>query len=195
MERQRIQSLVETLQADKTGAAGCGDTPGDGDEPRFVWSPDPSTFDADVLAFLLNYWLCLPRRDDLPLASEFRYVDMAFALGNLMVLEVVDEGWDCRYLYYGPEIVASTGESMSGRRTSELDPTNAVRPFLMAAYRAVVLRREPLFTLHPQSSLFEATQQLILPLSAEADGSVCQLLVGLVPGQRPTLEQDERSVA
>ena len=195
MERQRIQSLVESLQAHKAGAAARGGVPGDCDEPRFVWSPEPSEVDADVLAFLLNYWLCLPRRDDLPLASEFRYVDMAFALGNLMVLDVVDEGWDYRYLYYGPEIVAATGESMSGRRASELDPTNAARPFLLAAYRAVVLRREPLFTEHTMSSLFDPTRQLILPLSAEDDGGVSQLLVGLVPGQQRVLEQDERSVA
>ena len=99
---------------------------------------------------------------------------MAFALGNLIVLDVVDDGWDYKYLYYGPEIIASTGSSMSGRHASDVEPGSYLPTFLIAAYRAVLLRREPLFTAHkpPLAAGVEAWRRLILPLADDEDGGV-----------------------
>jgi diguanylate cyclase (GGDEF)-like protein/PAS domain S-box-containing protein len=97
-----------------------------------------------------------------------------------MVVEPIDGGRDFHYRSYGRALVRHYGRDLAGTRTSAVG--NHVARFSAAIYRAVMLRGEPVFTIHePPSSIFvRQWSRVVLPL-VSCDGTVSRILVGAVP--------------
>ncbi|MDP6833172.1 MAG: PAS domain-containing protein [Alphaproteobacteria bacterium] len=150
--------------------------------PKVVWSPQAADLDEEVLRILLNYWTALPHGQSLPLSSAVDPMGMKAALGHIMLLEVVDDGWDFRYRVYGSAIAARSGFDATGKLVSEL-PIAPMAPFFMATYRACIERGAHLFARHvpPAEIQVVSWDRLILPLEDGA-GQINRLLVGNVAG-------------
>jgi hypothetical protein len=148
-----------------------------------VWRPTADDLKHAPLQFLLTHWTGHRRADRLPSHDIARPELLRPALGNIMLLDVLDDGWDYRYRVYGTRIAQASGFDMTGKRTSELKITNSSQFFLIC-YRSVLDQREPLYTEHSPPLQISVTRwhRLILPLD-DAMGKITRLLVGNVAGE------------
>lgn len=151
--------------------------------PKLIWSPETADLDHAPLRFLMDYWRGLRDGDDLPRASAIDPTGMRPALGNVMLLDVLQGGADFRYRLYGSNIALHAGFDMTGKRVSDIKTGSAVATFFTLVYQAVLKRREPIYTEHRPPATISVTKwhRLILPLT-DADGAINRLLVGNMPG-------------
>lgn len=147
--------------------------------PRIIWDPRPDQIEVSLLANVLGYWNEIRGGRELPSPDDVDPFDFKYALGYIMLLDVLDHGEDFHYRLYGSEIAAAYQGNMEGRRTSEFK--GFIGKFFMATYRAVLIRRIPVFTEHqpPPNVFVKSWRRLILPLAK--DGEIVRLLVGNVP--------------
>lgn len=151
--------------------------------PDILWNPTPANLPDRRLHDLLAYWERLRPADGLPRLSDIDPVAMGDSVGYVMLLEAVPEG-DFRYRLYGSRIAERSGFDMTGKRTSEILPSNPAIPlFFGAVYRAASVRRVPVHTRHVPPSQIQVVdwRRLILPL-AGTDGRI-DFLVGNIPGE------------
>lgn len=149
--------------------------------PELVWSPDSADLACDILAFLRRYWLDRREGGGLPLSRAIDALELVPALGYVMLMEPVDGGTDFLYRVYGSRIVDYSKTEMTGKRVSDV-PSPSVSAYFIATYRAVCIRREPLYTYHRSrlAQFYTQWERLILPF-VNADGQIDRLLVGNVP--------------
>lgn len=151
--------------------------------PAARWQPAPADLDHAALRFLLAHWQGLAEPGALPLYSRIDAIALKPALGYIMLLDVLDDGWDYRYRVYGSEIARLARRDYTGLRTSELNVGAVVPMFYIAGYRAVSRRRIPLYTRNqtPPEVSTHSWSRLILPL-VDAEDRIVRFLVGNVPG-------------
>lgn len=152
-------------------------------KPRIVWDPLEHELNAEPLRFLARYWRAKRVGDGLPGIDIVDPLALKPALGYIMLLDVLDDGWDYRYRIYGSNIVQRFGRDLTGKRTSDISKTAFTGIFYLAGYRAVLERRLPLFTVSASPKYVAAVDwwRLALPLAAP-DGTIARLLVGNMPG-------------
>lgn len=153
-----------------------------GHKPTIQWSPPAERLIAPQLRSLLEYWTGLAVGGQLPNRHSIDPAAMRPALGYVMLIDVVDRGRDFRYRLYGSMIARVSALDMTGRLASEHPASTYVNEFALAANRAVVERRLPLYT-ERSPALAEHTarwQRIGLPLTNDA-GEVTRLLAGTVP--------------
>jgi hypothetical protein len=192
MDNILAATLARDLAAGDTKSAADLFLANGGQPPRVVWGPRPDDIDLPPLAFLLRYWDGLPRHSGARF-PHWRRVDpleMREALGHVALIDVVDGGADFIYRVYGTRIAERYGSDLTGRRTSETDGGSYAAAFLVAVYRAVLARREPMFSVHfpsPRSSTAKWTR-VVLPLVGD-DGTIERFLAGIIAGpwRPPTL--------
>jgi len=151
--------------------------------PTFRWNPDTGTLGEAPLEVLFRWWLSKRPAGRLPSIDAVDPVELRGALGYLMILDVLEDGWDYRYRLYGTEIARHAKRDYTGQKTSDLKVFSTIPIFYIACYRAVLARPEPLTT-HNQPPIDVATSswtRLILPLAGH-DGRIARFLVGNVPG-------------
>jgi len=155
----------------------------DAPPPRVRWNPTEQDLPAGPLRFLLAYWQGHMVGDQLPRTAVVEPFALKPALGYVMLLDVLDEGWDYRYRVYGSAIAERLGRDYTGRRTSDIARLSFTGAFYIAAYRAVIARRAPLFTVSPSPRYVAAVDwsRVTLPL-VDGEGAITRLLVGNVPG-------------
>lgn len=159
-------------------------------EPRLRWDPAEDDLPEGPLRFLAGFWRRHHDGDTLPGVDIVDPLALKPALGYLMLLDVLDDGWDYRYRIYGSQIAQRYGRDLTGRRTSDIARTAYTGLFYIAGYRAVLARRRPLFSVSSSPNYVAAVDwsRLALPL-AGPDGTITRLLVGNVPGDwRPATE-------
>jgi len=90
-------------------------------------------------------------------------------------------GDDFRFRTYGSAIASAFGRNMTGRRVSELPPSDA--QFIVAVYKLAKTERVPCVTRHRPSKgvLVEHWLRLVLPLDDERAGRVTVFLSLNVP--------------
>lgn len=147
------------------------------------WQPEPHQIPDNPLRFLLEYWQKLKPAAGIPPASAISPLEMRPALGYILLIDVLDEGWDGRFRLYGTKVAEMYGRDMTGRLLSEIDNGNYISLFFRALYRAVWLSRRPVYSHHepPVRVSVRDWRRLVLPLG-DAEGRVCRFLVGNVPG-------------
>ena len=152
---------------------------------EIIWSPQEIDLENQYLQFLLSYWRALPRVGDLPLAASVDPLQMGPALGNIVVSEVLDDGWDYRFRLFGSRIVDRFGKDLIGQRMSEAEFRSETKAFLIAVYLCVISKREAAFTAHimREHPALLTWWRIILPLQNES-GAVSRFLVGVVPVPR-----------
>ena len=151
--------------------------------PRVKWNPAEADLPAGPLQFLVRYWWDHGADGGLPPLSIVDPLALKPALGYLMLLDVLDDGWDYHYRIYGSEIASRFGRDLTGRRTSDIVKTAYTGNFYIAGYRAVLARREALFTISSSPSYVAAVDwwRLALPL-VDRTGAISRMLVGNLPG-------------
>lgn len=150
--------------------------------PSIVWAPDADRLTGyPRLSYLLRYWSERRRGSALPLSSEIDAIDLAPALGYVMLMEPIADGDDFVYRVYGTLIAQHSGTEMTGKRVRDV-PIPLVAVYFLATYRAVRLARMPMFAHHSTHHDIQIAQwdRLILPF-VNAEGAVDRLLVGNVP--------------
>ncbi len=149
--------------------------------PHIKWSPQLEDLKSEELASLLRYWESLRKDHKLPFSRQVDPYDMQLDLGHVMLMDVLDHGYDFRYCVYGADIARRYGRDMTGWKTSAIGQGNYIASFFLAGYKAVVQKQMPLFTRHvpPPWVNVQEWHRLILPLAGE-DGAVSRLLVGYV---------------
>ena len=163
---------------------------------RADWIASTAQLPDDRLQFLFSHWRLLAEQggvDGLPRAAQIDGLDLAPALGNILLLDIERNGLDARYRLYGTKIASRAGRDWTGWLLSDMCRLTRTPAALLyrASYLAAARRRQPLFTEH--SSAFwlptERWQRLILPLADEA-GQPIRFLVGNIGvGYRPLSEE------
>jgi hypothetical protein len=197
MEPQMTQSdnsdVSEALIAEVADEVAAGHSPildalfrGEGlAQPEMIWDPPPQSLPDPRLKEIERIWRALPMPQGIPPAQAVDPLNFIGALGIVMLLDVLAGGQDYRYRVYGADVAGGFGQSMLGRRTSEIPMPAPVRALFLGGYRAVLTQGKPLYTCHPAPPGVPVAHwcRLILPLADEA-GAVSRLLVGNVPGPR-----------
>ncbi|MCC7049052.1 MAG: PAS domain-containing protein [Alphaproteobacteria bacterium] len=191
MDRALISRLAEDILGTQKRAALTALFAENGaPEPRLHWDPPEAELPEGPLRFLAGFWRRRRDGDALPGLDIVDPLALKPALGYLMLLDVLDDGWDYRYRIYGSEIAQRHGRDLTGRRTSDIARTAYTGLFYIAGYRAVLARRQPLFSVSSSPNYVAAVDwsRLALPL-AGPDRTITRLLVGNVPGDwRPATE-------
>lgn len=148
--------------------------------PYLLWQPREADLPAPPLAAIMRWWAGLPRVGALPAAEAIDPQALGPVADHLLVVEPVEGGQDFLYRRYGAAVARADGRDLTGRRASEFG--NHAGLFVAATYRAVLTRRQPLYTEHepPQNLFVTQYDRLVLPL-ADAGGGIGWLVVGNVP--------------
>ena len=152
--------------------------------PTFRWNPELGSLGEAPLEALLRWWQANRPAGGIPSIDMVDAIGLKDALGYLMILDVLEDGWDYRYRLYGTEIARLAKRDYTGQKTSDLKVFSTIPIFYIACYRAGLRRPEPLMT-HNQPPTDVATSswtRLLLPL-AGPDGRIARFLVGNVPGR------------
>ncbi|MFD2207873.1 PAS domain-containing protein [Kiloniella antarctica] len=147
--------------------------------PTVHWNLPEDKLPQPELQFLFKWWKDKKGERMAPSPSDVDPFELKGILGKIAVLEVIDTGEEFKYRLYGSAIMPEPGKDLTGKLLSDI--WTPMRAFFAITYRAVVLRKEPLYTRHePHHSLKMAEwDRIILPLS---DGTeVERIIVALVP--------------
>lgn len=146
--------------------------------PEVAWQPSPADMPVEGLRFLMDYWQVACGDADLPPAEAIDPFTLKPVLGDVIVLEVEEGGRDFRYRLYGTHVADAsrfdwTGRSVEDMRRSLKGPGPA---FYLAIYRAVLMRRQPVYTLSPAGVMFADRfwARLVLPFG----NPVTRIVVG-----------------
>lgn len=167
----------------------------DGSVERIAWISRPAQLPDARLCFLLEHWQSIASaQGGVPGRHTIDVLDLAPAIGNLMMLEVERDGFDAVYRVYGTAVAARAARDWTGFRVSEMNRTTRTPLALLyrACYRAVFSRPAPLYTEHHSPPYLDVRswQRLILPL-ADGDRPCSRFLVCNVPiGHRSLSEED-----
>ena len=153
--------------------------------PQVVVQPQVEQVTQGVLRSLYAYWLELRSDDECPAAAAVDPLAMRFALGQVMLVDVLDGGVDFRVRLFGTIIADRLGFDLTGRRMSDMD--GPIMPFFVTTYRCAMLQQCAIFTRHasPPDIPVAWWERLVLPLS-DTSGAVSRLLVGKVGGPSRT---------
>ncbi|MFN4309660.1 MAG: PAS domain-containing protein [Ferrovibrio sp.] len=182
-DRATLETLAEALLADRRDALEAYFAARGARLESLVWSPSSTVCACPQIAFLINYWQSLRNGAALPAADSISPFGMKPALGHIVLIDMIDDGWDGVFRLYGTKVAETYGADMTGRRISEIDGGNYVSLFFRALYRTASLRRESLYTHHfpPPHVAVESWQRIMLPLQ-DAQGRVTRFLCSNVAG-------------
>lgn len=147
--------------------------------PAIVWAPGVGDLSSKPLDFLIGFWCERKGQQDCPSEEAIDPVDLRPALGSLLVCEPTENLDDFRIRLYGSKLALEMGRDLTGSYISEVQPDSHITTFYLACYRAVALRRAPLFTRHEPSlqSFASEIKRLLLPFGQ--DGKVSRVLAGV----------------
>ena len=140
-------------------------------------APPPERADARLRG-LWEYWKSKRAGTTLPGRAAISPHEMRPWLGNLLLMDVVEEGRDFRYRLHGTQLVQLFGADLTGRLVSALGVPDVDR--LLAEGRRVVESRDAHYT--EETVVAEkqhiAIAKLILPLASNGS-DVDMLIVGI----------------
>ena len=150
-------------------------------KPCLIWNPGPENLPGDQFACFLEWWNQARSNSFAAPLDAVDPMELRSILGHLAVLDVLDGGENFRYRLYGSAIMNEPGRDLTGLLLTDI--WTPLRAFFTITYRAVVQRKEPLYTQHePHHSLkMQVWDRLILPLSNTGD--VNRLIVAIVPSK------------
>ncbi|WP_085904371.1 PAS domain-containing protein [Kiloniella majae] len=149
-------------------------------KPVLIWNQSPENLPGEQLEYFFKWWHQSRGQNFAASPDAVDPLELRSVLGYLAVLDIIDGGEDFKYRLYGSAIMNEPGKDLTGLLLSDI--WTPLRAFFAVTYRAVVLRKEPLYTQHiPHHSLkMQTWDRLILPLSNQHD-EVERLIVAIVP--------------
>ncbi|MEO9903340.1 hypothetical protein [Nisaea sp.] len=155
------------------------------DVGRISFVEDMDVLPEPKLAFLYKLWLDkADPQTGLHNRADFDMLSMLPAVGNIMILDVLRNGFDARYRLYGTEISDFSSRDWTGQTVSEMNRTTQPDLALMyrSVYWAVYESNRPIYSEHlaPVWLSGKIWRRLVLPVSY--GGDVCeQFIVGNIP--------------
>lgn len=173
----RVESWAAQIAANDFGAIEAVFYAHTRQRPTVVWAPSAEQISAPQLRFLLDYWSTLAANGALPTRRQIDPFAIRPALGYVMLIDVVEGGRDFRYRLYGSIIAWVSELDMTGRLMSAHPASIYVTEFALAANRAAVQRRLPIYTERTPALAAKTTrwQRLALPLIDDAGEVTCFL--------------------
>jgi len=150
--------------------------------PSIRWRPAVGDIGPKAMQFALDYWQRAVEALGGPKTRLVDPVQLAPALGYLLLVDVVDDGRDFSYRLYGSVAGSVSGFDMTHKRLSEHPASRYIREFSTALYRAVIERREPVWSHYgPAVAMSTAAwERIVLPL-VDDNNRICRFLVATVP--------------
>ena len=183
-------SWAEPSDADVDAAAadilqGCPPSRLSPDCLAYFFATSPDGLEDEKLSFLFTYWwkhtdpkTGRQERDD------FDMLTLLPAVGNIMILDVLRDGFDARFRLYGTGVATHAGRDWTGSTVSEMNRITQSNLALMyrGLYLAVFRSRQPLYSFHRSPVWLSAKcwRRLVLPMTYE-DGVCSQFIVGNIP--------------
>jgi PAS domain-containing protein len=151
------------------------------------------------LAFLLKYWAAIREAEGrLPIRKDIDVLELRQAIGNIMMLDVLDEGFDARYRVYGTGVVEYAGHDWTGATLSEMCRKTRTPLALLyrACYLAVYRTGRPIYTesMSPSWLAPKAWRRMILPY-ADEQGACVGFMVGNIPVEPRTKDINPKDAA
>jgi len=148
--------------------------------PEIVWSPAPDQLPLEGLRFLLRYWQLARGTNAMPPNGAIDPLALKPVLGHVIILDVLEGGADFRFRLFGTEVAEAarydwTGSTVDDMRRILKGPGPA---FYLAVYRALLRRREPVFTINAAMAIFKSRSWARLVLPHGDGGQVERILVG-----------------
>lgn len=160
-----------------------------------LWFADEGrTLPEPKLQVLLEYWTGLKDKlGRIPGRSDIDILELRQVIGNIMMLEPLDDGFDARYRVYGTGIVEYAGNDWTGHTVSDLAHKSGTPSALLyrACYLAVYRTHRPIYTEHVSAAWLSAKawRRLVLPFGPREDG--CDgFMVGNIPVEPKILGDD-----
>lgn len=156
-----------------------------GDVHRISFVEEMDSLPEPKLAFLYKLWLDKADPETgRHNRADFDMLSMLPAVGNIMILDVLRNGFDARYRLYGTEISDTSSRDWTGHTVSEMNRTTRHELALMyrAVYLAVCESNRPIYSEHlaPVWLSGKIWRRVVLPVSY--GGDVCeQFIVGNIP--------------
>ena len=137
------------------------------------------------LAFLYNYWEAIREaKGRLPARKDIDVLELREAIGNIMMLDVLEEGFDARYRVYGTGVAEYAGNDWTGTTVSEMSRKTTTPAALLyrACYLAVYRTIRPIYTETTSPSWLspKVWRRMILPY-ADDNGACAGFMVGNIP--------------
>jgi len=122
------------------------------------------------LLWVYDYWHACRGDFEMPARSNLQPEQMRPVLGNVMLVDVIDDPLDLRYSLFGSNIAASHGHDYTGQSVRDLMPAQFAE-VIWAQYTEVIEAQHPLvhriiFENDFRSSNYE---RITLPLSADGE--------------------------
>ena len=168
--------------------------------PLVLWSPTIEALPLDPLRFLLTHWNEARGGATMPPVAAIDPVALKPVLGNIIILDVLEDGADFRFRLFGTQVAEAARFDWTGSTVDEMRRTlkGPGPAFYLAVYRALLRRREPVFTLNPAMAVFKDRfwARLVLPHGDATKNRVERILVGnYAIGDKFVSDTDERKLA
>lgn len=157
--------------------------------PNVIWEPQ----EADVHNPVLSSFLQVSRRSCDAFAhcsrALFEMEDLFGIQDNLVAITNRGNGDAFVFEFVGADVALALGRDVIGWNVNQLDaPVNV---FLPALFRAVLVHRAPVFTVHdpPAPHLTQSWRMLTVPL-VEASGEIERIMIAAVPESELTIGLD-----
>lgn len=146
--------------------------------PELVWNPADDSLGDDYLNRVYRWWHKQTTPDGRPPSPKaIDPLALKDLLGNLLVIDVIDNGQDFLVRLYGSKVTEHSRNDTTGQKISEV--WTPLRSYFLVNYRAVHLRQAPLLSRHtpPMDVNINGWKRLILPF--QENDVVTRLLVGI----------------
>ncbi len=151
----------------------------------YFFATSPDGLEDEKLSFLFSYWQQhTDPRTGLHIRADFDMLTLLPAVGNIMILDVLRDGFDARFRLYGTGVAAHAGRDWTGETVSEMN--RVTRSTLALMYRGIYLAayrtRRPIYSFHRSPPWLSAKcwRRVVLPMTYE-DGICSQFIVGNIP--------------
>jgi hypothetical protein len=133
-----------------------------------------------LLRSLRDLWETKRGARPMPARADFDVLELKDWLGNLMLIEVLEEGRGFRYRLYGSTLASYYGYDLTGKTTDAV--AAELRETVHAEYHLAYSERRPIVVEHERAvhHAKKMVTKMILPLSADGI-AVNMLLVAVYP--------------
>lgn len=168
--------------------------------PSIQWSPVAEALPLEAHRLVLSLWRDAGGGDPFPPVTAIDPFQLKPVLGNVLILEVLNGGADFRFRLYGSTLAAEVRFDWTGATVQEMRRVlKGPGPALyLAAYRAMLRRHEPLYTVNTAMVVFQnrSWARLALPYGDAAADRIERILVAnYVIGDDFVSEDEERRLA
>lgn len=142
----------------------------------------PQRIRSDRLRRFYDYWRRKAGDRRCPLRADIDPLEIPFALGSLLIAEVVPPGNRFRFRLMGDAIVERFAIDMTGRHLDDY-PEPGYRDLVARSFTAVVTRGEPLLVDRDLASYGRRYRYEGLTLPLSSDGSATNMLIACLEFQ------------